>query len=1061
MRASFSQLGIKLSLPEAKALIQKQSAIGDRGGESKNLQFNYRDFLSLYGAEISRSDALKREINNPDNIDIRNPVPPPSAAQLIIERLQRERAPITEGWMYSVLTDQPKMKPPPEGVDSELDKRGGLSSYVAESKESHVSPSRKKNVPPAMKGEFTNAGIGAWNSSVDSVHLEPKHVHGAYVRGEIDTLGGLEQIAAAPLFPEDAKTHHILHSQKKTNHVHYDAGDLVEKGGLMKYLSDTSAPKSGVDVHTQHKMSQHRIGDFTTSGISDFIHDPKGLKVLPSGYIPDTENVGARKGFDDSVFSKGSIRIDTSSSKDSEFISNSEVPVMPEDIVVVQDFSSERNHIPRAPHVKGHVSQIDSSGGLFNYVTSSDPRVAAPVPVSETETRRVGHISKAGGLSGWNDKPPELQAGLHSSLSVSEFAKNALTAPPPSHSGQLDKIGGLGRFISAQDDFNVPVGYQTDLYGQGVMKKISELDKAMIGTLDRYGGIAGFYNANAHELDGISAEAAASGKTASGAKLVAVGTSHIRQYDGGSLQRIGKLEQGGIGAFMNSSAQAPEGFVAPLPGQNDDAPREVRFANVLRGEIESKGGLIAFLEKSDDVATGYVLYPGELAKRNKDDPLHHYTSMGEGFMGQSMDVHRLDSLAYNDPTLKHERDKDAPKLYGGRVGKGGDREVPETAVQREISLVGLQRERRDILNAMKMENEREILLKMDPTGASSSLADLQLDRKKFEKSEEKFDPLVKREVTMTEAREEGLTKSRIIMDEAIREVLKRQEAPPGSAAPSINSSASSAPSIPSSSTEAKPSLRMHSSSGMDTPTNNESEESPTQYTPVATYTSSKNLVVPTPIGVFGTKDDGGAHIDLRKLARLRKVIRDVLPKKDQPAKSVIRSRLGKEDGDSDGVISEVEFARGLSTLNPSLTSSDIDFLVNYMRLKAKARPENLLPPGFKADITQYGLSTGIDVGAVADWVTRQPGGFDSKAKAEDESAGPIVVGEEARISWNSRSQKFVAFRSAWEERHGAPAMKEMAMDLQEPVTGPTWAKADPQPFKVLKLAISAPVPPKA
>ena len=44
---------------------------------------------------------------------------------------------------------------------------------------------------------------------------------------------------------------------------------------------------------------------------------------------------------------------------------------------------------------------------------------------------------------------------------------------------------------------------------------------------------------------------------------------------------------------------------------------------------------------------------------------------------------------------------------------------------------------------------------------------------------------------------------------------------------------------------------------------------------------------------------------------------------------------------------------------------------------------------------------------------------------------------------------------------GAPAMKEMAMDLQEPVTGPTWAKADPQPFKVLKLAISAPVPPKA
>lgn len=1049
MRASFSQLGIKLSLPEAKALIQKQSAVGDKGGDSKNLQFNYRDFLSLYGAEVSRSDALKREVNNPDRIDIRNPQPPPSAAQLIIERLQRERAPITEGWMYSVLTDQPKMKPPPEGVDSELDIRGGLSSYVAESKEGHISPSRKKAVPPSMKGEFTNAGIGAWNSSTTSDHLEPKHVHGAYVRGEIDTLGGLEMIAAAPLFPEDTKTHHTLHSQKKINHVHYDSGDLVEQGGLMKYLSDNSAPKTGVEVHTQHKMSQHRIGDFTSSGISDFIHDPKGHKVLPSGYIPDTENVGARKGFDDSVFSKGSLRLDTTSSKESNDIANSEVPVMPEDIVVVQDFSQERNHLPRAPHIKGHASLIDASGGLFNYVTSSDPRVAAPVPVSETETRRIGHISKAGGLSGWNDKAPETQAGMLADLEGG-FAKNALTAPPPSHSGQLDKLGGLGRFISAHDVYNVPAGYQTDLYGQGVMRKVAEVDKALIGTLDRYGGIGGFFNASAFELDGISSEAAASGTTASGAKLVAVGQGHIRQYDGGSLQRIGKIEQGGIGAFMNSAAQAPQGFVAPLPGQNDDAPREVRFANVLRGEIESKGGLIAFLEKSDDVATGYVLYPGELAKRNKDDPLHHYTSMGEGFMGQSMDVHRLDSLAYNDPTLKHEREKDAPKLYGGRVGKGGDRDVPETAVQREISLVELQRERQDILKAMKMENEKEILLKMDPTGASSSLSDLHPERKKYEKSEDKFEPLVKREVTMQQSKEEGLSKSRIIMDEAIREVLKRQEVPT-SASTGAGAAVPVKPSF--SSSDVKPSLSM---SGTDTPTY-EGEETPTQYTPVAPYSSSRNLVLPTPIGVFGSaKDEGGAHVDLRKLARLRKVIRDVLPKKDLPAKSVIRSRLGKEDGDSDGVISEVEFARGLSTLNPSLTSSDIDFLVNYMRLKAKAKPESLLPTGFKAENTQYGLSTGIDVSAVADWVTRQPGGFDNKAKPEEE--GPVVVGEEARISWNSRSQKFVQFRSAWEERHGAPAMKEMAMDLQEPVTGPTWTKADPQPFKVLKLASSAPLP---
>ena len=104
MRASFAALGVKLSLQEAKALVHKQSATGDKGGSSRSLSFNYRDFLALHGAETSRAEAAKGERNAPeDAVDVHHPPPQPSAAHLIIERLQRERAPIVDGWMCAFL----------------------------------------------------------------------------------------------------------------------------------------------------------------------------------------------------------------------------------------------------------------------------------------------------------------------------------------------------------------------------------------------------------------------------------------------------------------------------------------------------------------------------------------------------------------------------------------------------------------------------------------------------------------------------------------------------------------------------------------------------------------------------------------------------------------------------------------------------------------------------------------------------------------------------------------------------------------------------------------------
>jgi hypothetical protein len=213
--------------------------------------------------------------------------------------------------------------------------------------------------------------------------------------------------------------------------------------------------------------------------------------------------------------------------------------------------------------------------------------------------------------------------------------------------------------------------------------------------------------------------------------------------------------------------------------------------------------------------------------------------------------------------------------------------------------------------------------------------------------------------------------------------------------------------------------------------------------------------------------DGGA-VDVRRLARIRKAIRDVLPKKSGAATAILRQRLHKEDGDGDGVVSDLELLRGLTTLNPGLTPSDVGFIVKYMRTKARHVDDDLLPDGMpKPAATTGGLSAGIDLDAVAEWVTRQPGGVGGKGyAARDDGAGsvdgdggddgasvpasPAPVND--RITWNSRAHKFVAFRAAWEERHGAPAAKELAADAAAGAEGPTWTRADPQPFKVLHFA---------
>lgn len=152
----------------------------------------------------------------------------------------------------------------------------------------------------------------------------------------------------------------------------------------------------------------------------------------------------------------------------------------------------------------------------------------------------------------------------------------------------------------------------------------------------------------------------------------------------------------------------------------------------------------------------------------------------------------------------------------------------------------------------------------------------------------------------------------------------------------------------------------------------------------------------------------------------------------------------------------MEVLRGLTALTPGLAASDVAFLLKYFKEKLPTDPTGPL--------------RGLNVAAISDWITKQPGGQEARYSKDHEEI-PLDVPEthaaltgappSDRVDWSAKSQKFQSFRNQWEARYGAPAMKELAHDLSMPVEGPSWARADPQPFKVLHLAGGAPLSPRA
>ena len=113
-----------------------------------------------------------------------------------------------------------------------------------------------------------------------------------------------------------------------------------------------------------------------------------------------------------------------------------------------------------------------------------------------------------------------------------------------------------------------------------------------------------------------------------------------------------------------------------------------------------------------------------------------------------------------------------------------------------------------------------------------------------------------------------------------------------------------------------------------------------------------------------------------------------------------------------------------------------------------------------------GLPGGIDALVTTGWnpITRNVMGVgtnsedsasnnEKKKKGEDEQEQEET--SESRLDFSSKKGAYTVWRASWEDKHGAPARKERELDALVPPEGKTWTRADPQPFRVLRLSEGA------
>lgn len=1067
MTKAFNDLGISLEHKEALTLIQMQRGDGDRRGQ---LTFNYREFLEQRGANIARAEA---RVGRPSDYEeyksttnIENPVPTPSAAKSIIERLRRERGDYGDAYMVSLTAGPPKAKPEiaPFIGTGEITNMGGLTKYLASDAAAGAAAEgylprmpgqqfAKRGTEDKLytKGEFTSLGIGSYIHeeapalpegyqaapgevmklrTIDPLHHNSELANVSKSATALPTTAAAGLHSSGPLLPPAMLLSlQLFHSVRSlTGYVSclllFPLCPLLQAGGLGPYFRDTDALKPPMEGYLPIFPGENYAKKAASSDKlwreGEIVNNGNLFQWLSSG---ETANAGegylplmpgqqfAKKKEEDLLHHGGELNkggigsfiSDTSNeNRLAGYISDGSVGLKKgfEDIMFTQGNLA----------VAGRLA--DSAGNLV-YRSTQPANAEEEVPVLPEDVRVDGPLDRMvrppRGLGPGKDAaiilgPPSAidgQGGLGAFVSsdVSKPTPLSPTQMSVRRVGHISKAGNLGAYIGdpeAQAKAKAGEGYLAAMPGQEWERMKPTDFPAAHGQLEKLGIGGWMADTSNHALGDGYLPLLPGQQWARNTELLAVGPK-------GELEKVG-----GVGMYYSDTAPtaAQDGYLAPLPGQLWG--RNVDMLSVgPKGQLEKAGGLSHFMLTNNTAAEGYLpALPGQDPDMPRMAPTEYAYSKGEldktgGIAGWYRDVdnmeHKIEGyMGYSWEVAR--RKKEDPLHHFSILSDEG----------------GMQAFSPDPLESSKPPAAAA------PTAAAPAPAP------------------------------------------APAPVAAPAAAPVPVPAPAPAPVAAPAP-APAAARAAAPAAA---------PAPAPAPESPGSY--ARRYSRMSNTSASSPSGVpkSGAGSTGAAapaeavQTDIRRLARVRKAIRDQLPKKGPAAASLFRQRLSREDGDADGSVSEVELLRGLTTLAPSLTPSDMTFLVRYLHGRFQQSLTANASEYIKIADTSGGLAAGIDVSSVADWIVRQPGGVEAGrySRKEGEEAGAegsdgtklVDMNRESRLDWGSRNQKFTVFRARWEERHGAAGIKEMAHDLSEPVEGPSWTRAEPQPFKVLHLAGGAP-----
>jgi hypothetical protein len=751
-------------------------------------------------------------------------------------------------------------------------------------------------LPP--RTQFTTTGIASWNNVEGDTmpdgyhalpgqqpHLKPSELGASHFQGTIDRaggIGGFNDIRDAPLRTGVATNPQRVH------------GQMDDLGGLLSYLQ--ADERLGLEPANLSEMSRRKefaatanTGVLSSTGIGSFISADTAVG-MPPGYMTSIVSHGIVRmpgsAHETLLRSAGGFSVSAADRRITEGGPvEDEVPLLPEDVYIDAEPAPKASRGGRGHVASGEAArsgEFNSAGGLNGFLNSLPKGTPAALPPTAFDANRVGQISKTGGLgaftndlSGYGPVPE----GYLAAMPGFEWARNKSGAV----AGPKGALGSnLFTFMTESAGDSVEGYHSTDVTG-GFAKKATTLDAAFVGTLDRAGGLAGFYNQAVEASTGLLVPLPGED----------VG-KHRETIDLERMATSGKIEgAGGIGAFMMANAVAPEGYIADLAGEN---MRMVGLNEAhTKGTLERLGGLAGYYADHRTTSHGddYTGFAWEDHHRKKMvDPLHHYGSLSAEQAAARAEAASFSARPDGLAIATHQRGAGV-KMNAGRIG-GPAKELA----------INTYEDRPSLLVKRVADNETKVVHTREVSMVAGKLTDARVP--------EIFNQLDSRGISLVQLRLENAAAAQQAREATMAEALAAQAAlgndmgPGSDHAPPPRLSTTAPRAVAQPSTPVSPREGYLSRYAAATP----GSSAGTGVAPMVLPPSTP-LVMPTPGG------PAGPAVDVRRLARVRKSLRDVLPKKAAAAQSLLRSRLSREDGDAVSAPAPLPTAEPAADTSPS------------------------------------------------------------------------------------------------------------------------------------------------